>query len=344
MSFNGWAVRLNDVILTGGEDGTQSAFDADCPDTGVLVLGCALDEPPSGLGLPDLRTQDVTYAQRDGVEHFSDWYLPRILTLPSVTLCPGCGCGPDDQSGLTAREAAKRVTMAWDRQCGDTELVIYTDCHDPDADAEDRVVNGPFGIIGRPRVASREWHGPSKCATMLLRFDAVDQRMYVLDGCGTPGSGQVCETVLPSTSQSGLCFTGGPDSDAACFTGGPDSDAACFDTPLGTVQPDSVITVLGDVCPYVTVTLTGQLTAPITLTNVTTGVRVDYLGSVGASEEPVVIDLANGTATQGGVSRTGLVSGTMALDLGENTIALESGGLSDSGFADVCFRPTVISA
>jgi hypothetical protein len=55
-------------------------------------LGC-LTLPPEGMGVPPVRSGDVTFAQRDGVVQFGDYYQPRILTFRvSVCndMCPGC--------------------------------------------------------------------------------------------------------------------------------------------------------------------------------------------------------------------------------------------------------------
>lgn len=343
MVFNGWAVALNGIVLGSDCDhGTQQALDADCPALDAVVVECALDVPPDGLGIPGLRTEDTTYAQRDGVEHFADWYQPRIITLPSVSVCPET-CPACSGGDASVRSVVKRIMSAWDRQCGDTELVVYTDCHDSDAPLEDRVVNGPFGMIGRPRVAALSWDRGVKCATMTLRFDAVDHRMYVLDGCGTPGSGETCVTLSPNTSAFARCYTEGVGSDADCYTDGPDSDSRCYDTLIGTDTPPSNVTVFGDVCPDVTITLTGQLTAPIFVENLTTGEQLRYTGSIGAADDPVVIDVSDLTARQGAEDRTFLLNGSFSLPVGVNSLQLRSSSVGDTGTADVCFRHTVVS-
>lgn len=104
-----WAVELDGVRLGGCDDDTAPGM---------------LSYPPDGLGLPELRTEDVTYPQRDGVRHFSDWYGPRIITLKEVTVCPDENCG----NCLSAREKLRDITKAWSRKCDDVELVIRTDC------------------------------------------------------------------------------------------------------------------------------------------------------------------------------------------------------------------------
>lgn len=172
----GWLGILNGSTICGSE----------CE--GLQVDAC-LKVPPVGLGVPALRIEDQTYPQRDGVEHFADWYEPRIITMEATIggSSAGCGCESD------AHAAARRVASAWARQCDDVELVIRPDiCTDP----EDREITGPFGIIGRPRVAEITWRrGKFDAADALLRFDAVDHRIYILDADGTPGSGAECASV-----------------------------------------------------------------------------------------------------------------------------------------------------
>lgn len=150
-----------------------------------IIKGC-LTKPPDGLGVPGLRVEDQSYPQRDGAAQFSDWYEPRIITLEDVSIA-GDGC-----ADCTAREKAAALMRAWSRHCGQTEMVIWTDC-EPGLSAEDRAITGPFGVVGRPRVAQLAWTGQgSDSATALLRFDSVDHRLYILDRAGTPGSGRQC--------------------------------------------------------------------------------------------------------------------------------------------------------
>lgn len=125
MTFNGWAVNLNGVLLVRSCDATQEDWDA---------LGCApavvldgLTSIPEGLDLPDLRTEDVTYFQRDGAKHFSDWYVPRTIIVQG-TLGPA---SPEDCADCSpVREQLQELVQAWKRACCDTELVLYTDCYD----------------------------------------------------------------------------------------------------------------------------------------------------------------------------------------------------------------------
>lgn len=198
MSTSGyWRVKLDGVTLSGGpgdevEGETEAAV-------GYLTV------PPAGLGMPELRTEDVTYLQRDGVRMFSDWYNSRQITLEGVSVCDtGCRRCPG------VRQRVAEIMSVWNRRCSNDELVIYTNCHGTAEDG-DRALVGPYGVPGRPRVAELTWD-EAGCATMTLRWDAPDHRMYVLDEDGTPGSGTQCVTLTTgSTSQAcrslPLCFT-----------------------------------------------------------------------------------------------------------------------------------------
>lgn len=127
----GWGVKLGKTYISGADDDDILASSA-CSGLAVSGVGC-MESPPKGLGLPALRTEDVTYTQTDGVEHFNDWYEPRIITLENVTVCDD-SCGACGKSG-SARRKLRDLYSEWRRVCCDTELVVYTDCHgqrDPD--------------------------------------------------------------------------------------------------------------------------------------------------------------------------------------------------------------------
>lgn len=148
-------------------------------------VGC-LTVPPDGMGVPALRTEDVTFTHRDGVRMYSDWYENRIITLTVIVCndgCPGCPTG---------RAKVRDILNAWSRRCGETELRIFTDCHDPAlADPE---VTGPYSIIGRPRQALLAWRRSNiGCADLTLRFDALDHRLIIP---GQDGEFEQCSPAL----------------------------------------------------------------------------------------------------------------------------------------------------
>ena len=326
---NGWQVRLNGFAIDGGNTVAP---------TGADVIAC-LTSPPQGMGVPGLRVEDVTYPQRDGVRHFDDWYNARIITLTDVTICPDEDC----VQCSSARQKAQNLMLAWSRHCDDTELVIFTDCHDASAavTGADRALIGPYGVIGRPRVAALNWlRGDSGCAVALLRFDAVDHRLYVLDPSGEPGSGEICTTL-------------GPEVDASCRTYPRCYDDVCSpgvsgwtynQAITGAFTGPEVVDNFGTLCAQPTLTLDGSLTAP-TIENVTTGESVTYTGNIGSGEF-VVIDTDTGTATdQDGNPVTYLLEGNprLIIDTGQNTLRLTSHGPSDTGSVEVCFRPAVLT-
>lgn len=317
---NVWHVGLEGVYLSGGP-------------TEAMINGTPIDEmasgdlsvPPEGLGVPGLRVEDTVYLQRDGVRHFSDWYEPRIITLADVSVCSD-DC-PSCDGSRSARAKVRDISQAWSRKCDDVELVVYTPCHgDPD-----RVLNGPYGIVGRPRVAAVDWAtGQSGCARMTLRFDAVDHRMFVLDAAGTPGSGEKCVTLGASVEEACRTYP-------RCYPGG----VRCY-TPVeeGGTGPVG-FQVDGTECVYPTITLSPSLTNP-EIENTVTGEKIGYAGRI--SSRPVTIDTYSGTATQGGQSRTHLLTGSLRFPLspGENTLRLTSYSSADTGSARVCWRPTVV--
>lgn len=83
---------------------------------------------------------------------------------------------------MSARQKVARLTQEWSRNCTGATLVIFSDCHDPDATEEERVYLGPYFVHGRPRVAEVTWRRSDiGGATVLLRFDAADARLVLGD-------------------------------------------------------------------------------------------------------------------------------------------------------------------
>lgn len=323
MTFGGWGVSLNGLILT--EPCASEGFDC-LP--GFLVYE-GLDASPDGTGLPDLRTEDVVYAQRDGVKHFSDWYEPRIITLTGML-------GPADDSCAectSVRQQAADLIQAWKRGCCDTELVLYPPCA-PGETSEDRIVTGPYGVVGRPRVAQVRWMtmpDGRQAAQFLLRFDGVDQRLYVLDECGTPAYSE-CVDVLPGSSTYCREYP-------RCYH----PDGMCYPNLVGTPVPPTFITIGGTEAVSPTITFYPSLTRPA-FQNLTTGETLRFRGPV--TGNPVVVDTEQGTATQGGADVTYLLSGAFMQSLPPGTyeIRLTSSGSADDGYMNVCWRDTVLMA
>lgn len=189
-------------------------------------LGC-LVAPPDGLGVPPVRSGDVAFAQRDGVVQFADYYEPRQITLQVIVKndgCPGCP---------SVRQKVSRLTEEWSRNCTGATLVLFTDCHNPDATEQERVYLGPYVVRGRPRVADVVWERSNRgAARVTLRFDAADARLLLADTI--PGSAWDWEhvqtvdadeqTLLDDPTLSGATMTtnGGTMSDQHLLVGGPD--------------------------------------------------------------------------------------------------------------------------
>lgn len=345
MTYQGWAAALNGVLIAGKCCDQQAVWDAQgsgCAD--MTVIEC-LDLPPEGLGVPAVRAEDVTYAQRDGVRMFNDWYTNRYVTLqvtvgPADLACEDCG---------DVRSQVRAIAQAWARSCCDVELVIYTPCDSETIDGgygfgeggfgdnpfgggsnvAERTLNGPFGIVGRPRRCEITWlPRQEQVAEILLLFVAVDQRMYVLDECGTPGY-QNCVDVQPGTVHACIEFP-------VCFTDGE----VCFSDSSDEVDTVEVI-VAGTEMVYPTITLWPNLDHPI-VENTTTFDYITYAGVV--TDYPVIINTEDMTATQNGVSVTHLLGGNFKFGMPPGTyqIRLNTSSDADTGYAQVCWRDTVV--
>lgn len=192
----GLAMWRDEQTFPGQDNGISlSGGDAIDPILPTVPLGF-LTLPPDGMGVPPVRNGDVVLAQRDGVVQVADYYEPRILTfrvdVPNEG-CPGCP---------SARQAVSRLTQEWSRNCTGATLVIFSDCHDPDATEEEKVYLGPYLVHGRPRVAEVTWRRSDVGgADVLLRFDAADARLLL---ARTPDDGSewtATNDVFPSTNE-----------------------------------------------------------------------------------------------------------------------------------------------
>lgn len=333
--IGGWAFKLNDVILSSCGD-----FDL-CNDSEATIIDGLTANPDTGL--PALRTEDVTYAQRDGVRHFNDWYEPRIITLVGVV-------GPDVPEDCvagectTVREQVLALLQAWKRTCCDTELVAYPPCYEgpdgfgeggfgegPFGDPVDNTLTGPYGIVGRPRVAqAKPRFNNEHIYDVLLRFDAVDQRVYLLDGCGTPGY-ERCTNIYPENNAGYVCLSDGELCSPVCAT-----------EHVGPVVDPTVVEVGGTETVYPTVTLWPNLTNPI-VENVTTLEYITFAGTV--TGFPVIINTEDMTATQNGESVTHLLAGSLSFTMspGEFSVRLLTTSDTDTGHMSLCVRDTLVS-
>lgn len=315
----------------GDENGASSTRTPCALISGTTILE-ALTDTPKGLGHPEIRTEDTTYAQRDGVVHWNDYYGPRFITL-MASLHAGHDSDCDPNTCLTVRTNRMLLSQAWKRQCNDIEIVLYPPC-EAGTDVEQRVVTGPYGIVGRPRVFESEWlYRSDAAADVLLRFDGTDHRIHVLDPCGTPGLSECYQM------DAGTFETCAPV--PWCFD--EDGGGVCFDTPVeGSSEPVEV-TIAGTECVHPTLTLYPGMTRP-RIINQTTGEWIGYNAVI--VDDPVTIDTMNGTATQAGQDVSANLLGSMQFKMnpGEYEIQVVSFGLDDDGYVDFCYRPTVLVA
>jgi hypothetical protein len=336
--LGGWAAKLGDVILTS----CGTTFDQ-CPDGDALVLDGLTDTPDGVGGLPGVRTEDVVYAQRDGLRMFNDWYLNRIVTL-TATIGPVSVEDCADGDCLTVREQVQQLIQAWKRTDELKELVLYPPCNTgPEGfglgpfgsgpfggEGTDRNLAGPFGIVGRPRLqpGSVKWlYRDQSIAQVVLRFESLDQKIFVLDACGTPGF-ERCVEVPPGATFGVVCE--------------PLCSPICADEPAsGSVDP-TIIVVGGTEVVYPTLTLWPNLTKPI-IENVTTLDYITYNGTI--TDNPVIINTEDMTATQNGVSVTHLLGGSLKFPLypGEFELRLLTQSTADTGHMQACIRDTLVS-
>ncbi len=209
-----------------------------------------------------------------------------------------------------------------------------------DATFAGTIESGPYGIVGRPRVFDYKWlNRREKIAEVIMRFDAVDQRMYILDECGTPGTSS-CVDIGPGSELFVRCYTNG----TRCYTGA----GRCYPTPADTedsVNPTEV-NVGGTERVFPTITLYGDLVSP-RIENVTTGEWLSYAGTI--SGLPVTINTEEGTAFDSeGTSQTHLLRGNthLSMEPGNYELRLLSFGGTDDpdtvGKALTCWRDTVV--
>lgn len=180
----------------------------------------------SGIGgdlvaSPDFGDQGV------GTVQFQDdqGNLWRILDSAVI------GSAPASPAPMSARQRVARLTQEWSRNCSGATLVIFTDCHDPDATEEEKVWLGPYLMHGRPRVAEVTWRRSDiGGASVLLRFDAADARLLLAET--NPGGGWSGQKSIffdpnenlapdPDLSEQTMTTNGATVQDNHLSTGGP---------------------------------------------------------------------------------------------------------------------------
>lgn len=340
MTWDGYGVSLNGVATVDGCGTSQEVWDElDCFPQTVLD---ALTDTPDGLDLPDRRNEDVTYYQRDGVKHFSDWWLPRYVTITGTLGPVQCVCDAGEDAAcvcLTVRQQLSDLVQAWKIQCCDTELVIYPPCPTSEDNLE-RIYTGPFGAVGRPDKFNYKWHRGHQAVDFVAVFRAVDQRLYVLDECGTPGY-ESCVEIEPGTLLMSICLE-----DGVCFSGA----GFCFDTPVtsdDSVEPTE-LEVGGTEQVNPTIVFYPPFQNPYA-ENITTGEYVWLEQTQDEDGSPVTINTENGTAFDAeGNSLTHLLRGSLFLGMMPGNYEwrfLIAGELPpEPGYMTACFRDTVLNS
>lgn len=333
---NGWSVALGDILLRGGDAAALGLPGEDGACALPTVKGC-LELPPDGLGLPELRTQDATYLSRDGVQHHEDFYEPRIITL-QVAVGKGLNCGCDQNTSV--RQAVQDIVSEWRRVCStERELVIYPpncECDQLLSTTED--IDRPLAVRGRPRQAQVTYDRNGN-ASLTLRFDAIDHLMRLLDCCGTPESGEQCVIMLPdiraTCREYDRCYD-------TCQSGGV--SGWTYPVSIAASGGPAEFTGGGTECVSGTLRLVGPLTNP-SVESVGTDQTISYNASV-PDGSVVEIDLGLGTATLDEQDRTAYLSGDLQMFVqpGDNEWRLQAFNPTDTGYAQLCWRPAVVVA
>lgn len=226
---------------------------------------------------------------------------------------PAVIAGEQGPPPLTGRQKVKRLTSEWSRSCTGATLVIFSDCHNPDATEEEKTYLGPYIVHGRPRGAQVTWQRSNRgCADIVLRFDAEDARLLLADvTSGQPWSG-------------------------------------VHDDPNITANgPAREIEVVGDFCAFAVYELSGPLTAPIEMfftdEDAVTSSWV-YNDDI-AMGDTVTVDTKWGIAESGGIETTQFLSGDSQspLPTGTNQVNMTTGNPADTGSAQIFWSNAVVS-
>lgn len=219
-----------------------------------------------------------------------------------------------------------------------------------DATYSGTIESGPYGVVGRARAYKYKWvNRKEHIAEVIMRFEALDQRMYILDECGTPGTNS-CIEIAPGSELFSRCYGSGTGpyagSSVRCYSGA----GRCYPTPVsveeGSVIPEEV-SVGGTERVFPTITLFGTLVSPM-IENMTTGEYLRYDGTI--TGLPITINTEDGTAFDSeGTSQTHLLRGAkhLSMEPGNYELRLVSSGAlpedeEEVGNALVCWRDTVV--
>lgn len=183
-------------FYTGTDGFVWNQLGADVVGAGVTSIfsgSAALEVGSNTNGTLDRLAGRVFYAEvRNGIDG-------TIVASPDFAQAPGTTSFVDDQGNvwtvvspavlipfiaprMNARQKVARLTQEWSRNCSGATLVLFSDCHDPNASEEDKIWAGPYMVHGRPRVADVVWERSNRgAARVTLRFDAADARLVLAD-------------------------------------------------------------------------------------------------------------------------------------------------------------------
>lgn len=295
-----------------------------------LSVDAQIIEPPSGLGIPGMVTEDTSFPRGDGVQHFEDWYEPRILTWANVMVGSTVPCSDLGAVAKSTRafKAVELVKRAWRRRQQDIEIWMTINGE------------GPYAVVGRPRVAEVDWlEGYRDLASMMLRFDCVDHRMYLLDLDPTTGAvvgdGWRDTDVVLTQPESGRTY--------GRIYGVVRDHAPTLEMAYGLDESGlSLASNPGNLPAQPIVTFHGDLERPV-IENLTTGQTLTLKVNVPAgTSQRVTVDTGAGEVTLGGSTRYGwLVESPkdFLLEPGENYLRLTDASSGASlGRASVRWR------
>lgn len=129
---------------------------------------------------------DPNFVQPAGTWSFVD-DVGRTWTVTSPAFLQ-----PFVAAKMSARQKVSRLTQEWSRNCSGATLLLFSDCHNPQATEEEKVYLGPYLVHGRPRVADVVWERSNRgAARVTLRFDAADAQLLLADTpAGSPWTAQ----------------------------------------------------------------------------------------------------------------------------------------------------------
>lgn len=149
-----------------------------------LTMGAETSYPlaatPEGLGMPDMRTNDLAWLSQDGAYGAGDWLQPRLVRAQLWVV----GSSPSNTEQL-----ARTLVGAWSPSRTDTELQVRL--------ASSRA----YQLLGRARRCELDLARlASSVVTASVEFAALDPYLYAVDTSGGTiplGSGSTTPGAIP---------------------------------------------------------------------------------------------------------------------------------------------------